>query len=90
MSLFVRFVADIRRRRSVCGAEGQSRGWMIAEGVGWKPSGTPVQADFYVAGFHTDDYQSRIFSYEKNILYAFNMPSFYGKGVRLAVFSGGI
>lgn len=66
-------------------AEGQSRGWMIAEGVGWKPVGTPVQADFYVAGFHTDDYQSRIFSYEKNILYAFNMPSFYGKGVRLAV-----
>lgn len=63
----------------------QSRGWMVAQSVGWKPAGLPVQTDFYVAGFHTDDYWSRISSYEKNILYAFNMPSFYGKGVRCAV-----
>lgn len=58
---------------------------MIAQSVGWKPVDIPVQTDFYVAGFHTDNYQTRISSYEKNILYAFNMPSFYGKGVRLAL-----
>ena len=58
---------------------------MIAQSVGWKSVDIPVQTDFYVAGFHTDNYRTRIFSYEKNILYAFNMPSFYGKGVRLAL-----
>ena len=55
------------------------------QSVGWKSVDIPVQTDFYVAGFHTDNYRTRIFSYEKNILYAFNMPSFYGKGVRLAL-----
>ena len=67
------------------GAKEKSKGWMIAQSIGWKPVDIPVQTDFYVAGFQTDDYQTRIYSYEKNILYAFNMPSFYGKGVRLAL-----
>lgn len=66
-------------------ANEKSRGWMIAQSVGWKPVDVPVQTDFHIAGFHTDNYRTRISSYEKNILYAFNMPSFYGKGVRLAL-----
>lgn len=61
----------------------QSKGLMISQHVGWKPISLPVQCDLYGAWFHTDDYDSRISSYEKNILYAFNMPSFYGEGVRL-------
>lgn len=65
-------------------ADDRSKGWMIAQSVGWKPVDIPVQADFYVAGFHTDNYQTRLSSYEKNLLYAFNMPFFYGKGLRLA------
>lgn len=62
----------------------RSIGWMIAQSAGWKPGALPVQADLYMAYFHTDDFNSRISSYEKNILYAFNMPSFYGKGMRLS------
>lgn len=62
----------------------QSLGWMISQSIGWKPSSFPLQSDFYIGYFHTDDYYSRINSYEKNILYAFNMPSFYGKGIRLS------
>ena len=62
-----------------------SLGWMVSQGVGWKPSSRPFQSDVYVAYFHTDDYYSRIYSYEKNILYSFNMPSFYGKGIRLSL-----
>ena len=58
---------------------------MVAQTVSWKPLSIPFQTDLYAALFRTDDYQTRIYSYEKNILYAFNMPSFYGKGVRLAV-----
>lgn len=63
----------------------RSLGWMISQGAGWKPSNLPFQSDIYMAYFHTDDYYSRINSYEKNILYAFNMPSFYGKGIRLSL-----
>lgn len=67
------------------GTKDRSKGWMLAQGAGWKPAGKPLQADFYIAGFHTDDYWSRISSYEKNLLYVFNMPSFYGKGIRFAL-----
>lgn len=62
----------------------KNRGWMAAQMVSWKPISIPFQTDLYAAFFQTDDYQTRIYSYEKNILYAFNMPSFYGKGIRLA------
>lgn len=62
-----------------------SKGWMFSQSAGWKPSTLPFQADVYMAYFHTDDYQSRISSFEKNILYAFSMPSFYGKGFRAAL-----
>ena len=65
--------------------EKRSSGWMLAQSMGWKPVKVPFQADLYVAFFHTDDYYSRISSYEKNILYAFNSSSFYGKGFRGAI-----
>ena len=61
-----------------------SKGCMFTQSVGWKPLSFPLQADLYIGYFYTDDYNSRISSYEKNILYAFNMPSFYGKGIRTA------
>ena len=63
----------------------RSRGYMIAQSIGWKPVRIPFQADLYVAYFRTDDYYTRIGSYEKNILYAFNMPSLYGKGLRFSL-----
>lgn len=62
----------------------RKQGWMIAQSVGWNPRAFPLQADLYVACFHTADSDIRVNSYEKNILYAFNMPSFYGKGIRLS------
>lgn len=61
-----------------------SKGLMLAQSLGWKPMTYPFQVDLYASWFHTDDYSSRISSYERNILYAFNMPSFYGEGIRLA------
>ena len=65
--------------------EKDSKGFMLSQSAGWKPGSIPFQADVYLSWFHTDDYDSRISSYEKNILYAFNMPSFYGHGVRFAL-----
>ena len=63
----------------------ESLGWMISQSLGFKPSSFPFQLDGYLSYFDTDDYYSRITSYEKNLLYSFSMPSYYGKGLRLAL-----
>ncbi|MDF9830475.1 helix-hairpin-helix domain-containing protein [Parabacteroides sp. PF5-6] len=60
------------------------KGIMIAQSIGWKPGRLPLQGDLYLAWFYTDDYNTRISSYERNLLYSFYMPSFYGRGIRLA------
>ncbi len=39
---------------------------------------TYVQAGY----FHTQDYNSRIYSYERGLRYNFSFPAFYGEGVR--------
>jgi hypothetical protein len=80
-SVFLRTSADVVFYKE---ENRQSKGWMIAQSVAWKPSEIPIQMDLYMAVFHTNDYQTRLYSYEKNLLYAFNMPSFYGKGIRSA------
>lgn len=51
--------------------------------MGW--GNLPVQTVFSGTGFYTKDYDSRIYIYEPGLLYAFSMPSFYGKGMRWAV-----
>jgi hypothetical protein len=62
----------------------ESRGWMVSQSFGWRLPQIPFQADLYIAYFNTTDYYSRIYAYEKNLLYVFNSPSFYDKGARLS------
>lgn len=88
--LSYRFSPFVQSRTSIDGVlysegeEDNDKGIMIAQSIGWKPLKLPLQGDFYLAWFHTDDYNTRISSYERNLLYSFYMPSFYGKGIRLA------
>ncbi|MCS6823240.1 MAG: helix-hairpin-helix domain-containing protein [Cytophagaceae bacterium] len=35
-----------------------------------------------IAVFQTDDYENRIYAYERDVLYAVSIPAYYGKGVR--------
>ncbi len=35
--------------------------------------------------FHTQDYNSRIYNYERGMLYDFSFPSYYGEGIRYAI-----
>lgn len=63
----------------------RNKGFMLSQRAGWKKEKFPFQADIYFAYFQTDNYYTRISSYEKNILYAFYMPSFYGEGLRAAL-----
>lgn len=61
-----------------------SKGILISQRVSWKPSAFPFEGDGFAAWFRTDDYATRLSAYEKNLLYAFNRPSLYGTGIRVA------
>ena len=61
------------------------QGWVISQNASFKKADSPIQADLFVAYFNTSDYNTRVFSNEKNMLYSFSIPSFYGEGVRLSV-----
>ncbi len=64
--------------------EESSKGFLISQSVGYRPENSPLQGDINMAWFQTDDYDTRLSAYERNILYAFYIPTFYGKGLRLA------
>lgn len=43
----------------------------------------PFKCSFRYTYFKTDTYASRIYTYERDVLYAFSIPSFYDKGSRI-------
>ena len=44
------------------------------------------QASLMTGYFDTDDYNSRIYIYERQLAHDFSFPMFYGHGVRAALF----
>lgn len=62
-----------------------SRGWMISEQAGYQQKNW--QATMTLGYFHTDDYASRIYLYERQLQHNFSFPSYYGNGLRLALFA---
>lgn len=47
-----------------------------------KPLGRPVSAAFRYAVFDTDDYDSRVYSFENDLFAAVSIPAFAGRGTR--------
>jgi hypothetical protein len=58
-------------------------GWSLTQTFGFSPDKSKFRIDGSLGYFHTNDRNSRISVYEKNILYAFYYPVFYGEGLRL-------
>ena len=58
-----------------------SRGWMLSEEVRYDIAKV-VAVDLSAGYFHTDDYNSRVYAYERGLLYTFHFPVFYGEGMR--------
>ena len=62
----------------------RSFGWMVSEQLQlraqWAKSKWTATAG--IAYFHTDDLDSRLYTYERGMLYGFNFPMFYGEGIR--------
>lgn len=58
-------------------------GYMVSQNIGYRGN-AKWSGDAYVAYFNADTYDVRLYSYERNLLNTFYMPSFYGDGYRLA------
>jgi hypothetical protein len=54
-------------------------GYLGLTGFSYRKSG--FSASMATAVFETDDYDSRIYAYEPDLLYHFSLPSFYGRGI---------
>ena len=61
----------------------KDRGWMLSEQAIYTWRWLQLSAN--VAYFHTDNYESRLYLYERSLLYDISSHIFYGKGVRYAL-----
>lgn len=61
-----------------------SRGYMIEQGATYNLDNL-FQCTANAAFFCTDDYESRLYAYEKGLLYTFTFPTYYYHGMRAAV-----
>ena len=73
-------------------AHSQSLGYLLGQTADWRLQALPLQLNLSLFYFNTDDYASRLYAYEKGLLYSFSMPAFDGQGMRTALslrFDGG-
>lgn len=62
-----------------------SHGYVIYQDIQYKPDGLPINFTLRYALFNTDDYDSRIYAYENNVLYKFSVPAYYYQGSRFYI-----
>ena len=59
-----------------------SEGTVVYQDILWKPADLPFSITGRVALINTDDYDSRIYAFENDLLYRFRIPAYYGEGTR--------
>lgn len=57
-------------------------GWLIYQDVQFSVWGDHIKATLRSAFFNTPSYSSRLYAYENDLLFAFSVPAYYGKGMR--------
>lgn len=57
-------------------------GYFISQDIRYKSNESRFSGSFRFSIFHTPSYNSRIYAYENDVLYAYSLPSFYDKGLR--------
>jgi hypothetical protein len=57
-------------------------GVIASQDVMYKFQKIPLQLDFRMQFFDAMNYENRFYSYEKDVLYAFSIPMYYGQGGR--------
>ena len=63
----------------------ESRGVLLYQDLGYHALNGKTNAYLRYALFDTDTYDSRIYMYENDLLYAFSVPAFDGKGTRVYI-----
>ena len=62
--------------------EQTSAGWLFFQDFGYRARQNLSNWWLRLAYFNTDDYDSRIYAYENDLLYQFSVPALYGEGLR--------
>jgi len=60
-----------------------SYGVMVSEYASWQWRWLKVEE--YAGWFHSDDYESRLYQYERSVRYDFSFPMYYGHGLRYSL-----
>ncbi len=63
--------------------QSMSRGWMVSQVLGYSKEWLRLNA--HVGYFHTDDFNSRVYSNETGMLYTMSFGSYFGHGIRYAL-----
>lgn len=59
-----------------------SRGFLANADLIYKPMLKPFSANIRLQYFETDDYNSRLYAYENDVLFSYSIPVFYNQGYR--------
>ncbi|MBL7943777.1 MAG: helix-hairpin-helix domain-containing protein [Flavobacteriales bacterium] len=59
-----------------------TNGYLLYQDVIWKKLGSPVSLQFRYALFNTPAWDVSIYAYETDVLYAYSIPAYSGKGSR--------
>lgn len=59
-----------------------STGFLIYADLLYKPMMKPLSLSVRAQYFETDDYNSRLYAFENDVLFSYSIPVFYGKGYR--------
>ena len=60
----------------------ESFGYLLYQDIIYKPKFSNFSFTSRIALFDTDDFNSRIFAFENDLLYNFSIPSYFNKGIR--------
>ncbi len=60
----------------------EETGFMLSQDLAWTPQHHPFASVMRIAWFNTGSYDTRIYAFENDLLYAFSSSSFFGKGIR--------
>jgi len=71
---------SLQGNASMCKHEDESFGWMVSPSVDYTCKWLTTYVS--LAYFDTDDYESRLYTYERGLLYSFSFPMLYGQGIR--------
>lgn len=77
---------SLSNRFEVVSSSGETRnpeyGYVIGQDVSIKPQKVPVSLSLRYALFTTDSYETRIYTYENDVMYGFSVPALEGSGIR--------